>query len=170
MSGVMKSAIVPCWHKLAPRTIHQGPLSEDRQARPHAGRLQCASTAGPLQLPRMASASRAKTCGSQLRPGVVFAGTCKHMQGVTARPIYICNCPTACTPAQNTMHSPTEKGQEGDPERQHLLGPGHGGLPVVGVARQAAPRGGVADGQVGRAAVLVVIAARRVLQHTSIHC
>ena len=45
----------------------------------------------------------------------------------------------------------------------HLGHPGHRVFPVIGIAWQAAPRDGVANGQVGGAAMLVVITACRLL-------
>ena len=48
----------------------------------------------------------------------------------------------------------------------HLGDPGRGALPVVGLAGEAAPGDGVADGQVAGAAVLVVLAACRRLRNT----
>jgi hypothetical protein len=52
---------------------------------------------------------------------------------------------------------------------RHLGDPGHRALPIVLVARQAAAGNGVAHGQVGWAAVLVVVAAGRLLHKPAHH-
>lgn len=67
-----------------------------------------------------------------------------------------CSATTPC--ALRICRSLSKDNINGRP-KAYLGHPRHGALPVVSAARQAASCNGVADGQVARAAVLVIVAA-----------